>query len=105
MDLLFLKKVKFSLENCDNPVTVNTLNAWRAVCRFEGRTKVTSALTPIVNNPDFHPGRFDGRFKFWENHGINQLKDVFDEEGLMSLEDFRQKYQLLKQDFFSFFTD
>lgn len=38
------------LENCDNPVTVNALK----VCRFEGRTKLTSALTPIVNNADFH---------------------------------------------------
>lgn len=61
---------------------------------------------PTVNSPDFPLGRFDGRFKFWVNRGINRLKDMFDEEGIMSFADLRQKYQLLKQDFFGgVFTD
>lgn len=76
------------MENCDNPVTVHRLKAWRAVCRYEGRTKVSSLLMPTVNNTDFPPGRFDGRFKFWVNQGINRLKHMPNEEGIMPFAEF-----------------
>ncbi len=70
-------------------ITVHTLNVCkRAVCRYEGRTKVSSLLMPTVNNTDFPPGRFDGRFTFWVNQGINQLKDMHNEEGIMPFADF-----------------
>ena len=38
-------------------------------------TQITSALTPILNNPDFGPGMLDADFNFWLNKGIRRLND------------------------------
>jgi len=51
--LLFVKSFQKIKEMYDNPIIVNTLKAWRSACRLEGRSKLTSLFTPILNNPDF----------------------------------------------------
>ncbi len=73
------------------------LKAWRSVCRLEGRSKLTSFFTPILNNPDFEEG-----FKRWCNLGLITLGDMFSDNKLMSFVELTEKYQLFKHDFFRF---
>ena len=55
---------------------LNTLNAWEVNSMFlGGRSKLTSALTPILNSPDFDPGLLDAGFNFWLNNGIGRLSE------------------------------
>lgn len=75
---------------------------WRSVRRFLGRSKLTSALTPILNNPDFGPGLLDAGFNSWLNKGIRRLNDLFADKILLSFEQMVEKYRLPKQDFFRF---
>lgn len=76
-DLLFFTSFKSVKDHCNNPITLNTLKVWRSVQRFLGRSKLTSALTPILNNPDFAPGLLDAGFNVWLNKGIRRLNDLF----------------------------
>uniref|UniRef100_A0A8K9V8C7 Reverse transcriptase domain-containing protein n=1 Tax=Oncorhynchus mykiss TaxID=8022 RepID=A0A8K9V8C7_ONCMY len=101
-DLLFFRSFKSVEDHCNNPVTLNTLKVWRSVQRFLGRSKLTSALTPILNNPDFSPGLLDAGFNFWLNKGIRRLNDLFADKILLSFEQMVEKYRLPKQDFFRF---
>ncbi len=100
--LLFVKSFQNIKEIYDNPIIVNTLKAWRSVCRLEGRSKLTSFFTPILNNPDFTPGILDDGFKRWCNLGLNTLGDMFSDNKLMAFVELTQKYQLFKYDFFRF---
>jgi hypothetical protein len=96
-DILFFRSFKSIKDSCNNPITHNTLKAWRSVQRFEGRSKLTSALTVTLNNPDFVTGLLDVGFNLWLNKGIGRLNDLLADKILMSLEQMVEKYQLLNQ--------
>lgn len=101
-DLLFFNNFKEILAYCSNPVTINTLKAWRLVRNLEGRSKITSMFTPIINNPEFLPGSSDPRFQQWTSKNIKSLFDLFSNNILMSFEQLCNTYSLTKQDFFRF---
>ena len=101
-NLLFFNTFKEIKAFCANPVTINTLKAWRLVRRLEGRSNITSIYTPIINNPAFPPGSSDPGFRQWSNKNIKSLSDLLSDDKLMSFEQLTNKYKLSKQDFFRF---
>lgn len=62
------------------------------MCRLQGRSKLTSVFTLIVNNPHFHPGLFDAAFRQWGSSGISRLKDLFSDDMVMPFEQLIEKY-------------
>lgn len=101
-DLLFFKKFKNIRLSCENPVTLNTVKAWRLMCRLEGRSKFTSVFTPIVNTPDFQPGMVDAGFKKWRDKDVHRLKDLFSDNVMMTFEQIIEKYSIPRCDFFRY---
>ena len=101
-DLLFFNNFKEIKAFCTNPVTINTLKAWRLVHRLEGRSNITSIFTPIINNPAFPPGSLDPCFRQWSNKNIKSLRDLLSDGKLMSFEQLTIDYKFGKQDFFHF---
>lgn len=99
-NLLFLKTLKFLKSACSNPITVNTVKAWRTIRRIEGRSQITSILSPICDNLNFLPGTTDSGFRIWATKGISNLCDLFDGSTLMSFTQLTKKYKIQKQDFF-----
>lgn len=101
-NLLFVvnpKKLKFLY---DSPIIRNTLKAWAQSRKLEGRFNLTSALTPIKNNPDFPPGTDDSGFNLWNSLGIVRLKDIFEDSSLLSFEQLSAKFNLPKHNFFRY---
>lgn len=98
-DLLLFKKFKNIRLSCNNPVTLNTVKAWRLVCRLEGRSKFTSVFTPIVNNPDFQPGMVDTGFEQWRVNGVHRLKDLLSGNAVMTFEQMIEKYSIPRRAF------
>ena len=101
-DLVFIKSFKIIRSCCDNIITLNTIKAWRLMRRLEGRSKLTSIYTPILNNPDFQPGLLDAGFKLWHNFGIYMLGDLFLNKTLMSFSQLVEKYNIPRQHFFRY---
>lgn len=101
-DLLFCNDFNGIKALCTNPVTINTLKAWRIVRRLEGRSRITSTFTPIMNNPAFPPGSLDPGFQRWSDKNIKSLGDLFSGGELMSFEQLTNSYGLPRQDFFRF---
>lgn len=101
-NLLFIKKMKTVRVACTNPITVNSVKAWQSFRRFEGKSCLTSLYTPICNNLDFPPGISDSRFRQWALKGLSKLKDLFDNNILMSFSQISQKYNLDGLDFFRY---
>ena len=62
--LLFINKLKCVKKLCNNPVTINTVRAWRITWHMEGRSGLTSVFIPITDNPDFLPGTLGSAFKW-----------------------------------------
>ena len=58
--LLFIRKPKYLMNVCQNPITVCTVKAWHIVRKLEGRSKFTSMFTPICDNSDFLPLTLEG---------------------------------------------
>ena len=73
--------------------------------RLEGRSKFTSAFSPIMNNPEFQPGLLDTAYRRWATNGIGALKDFLASTIILSFEQMVEKYDFPKQDFFPLFTD
>lgn len=88
--------------SCNNPVTLNTVKAWRLVCGLEGRSKFTSVFTPIVNNPDFQPGMVDTGFEQWRANGVHRLRDLLSGNVVMTFEQMIEKYSIPRRDFFRY---
>lgn len=101
--LLFIDKLKDIKKLCSNPVTINTIRAWRATRRMEGRTGLTSVFTPIADNPNFLPGTLDRAFQDWAVKGISSLGDLFLGSTLMSFSQIREKYDISRHDLFRYF--
>lgn len=103
INLLFLNKMKLVKEYCRNPITINTVRAWRAVRQIEGNAAKISPFTPITGSPDFQPGIMDSGFKLWISKGIFHLGDLFDEGTMMSFSQIVQKFNIPNKDLFRFF--
>ncbi|CAM4619295.1 unnamed protein product [Leuciscus chuanchicus] len=69
-NLLFVVNPKKLKVLYDSPIVRNTLKAWAQSRKLEGRFNLSSALTPIQNNPDFPPGTDDSGFNLWNSLGI-----------------------------------
>lgn len=102
-NLLFIDKLKCIKKLCSNPVTINTVRAWRITRHMEGRSRLTSVFTPITDNPDFLPGTLDGAFKHWTAKGIVSLGDLFVGSTLMTFGQVMEKYDISKNDLFRYF--
>lgn len=98
-NLLFVKsEIK---ELCSNPISINTVKAWKMVRKLE-RNSNTSPFTPIIDNPDFLPGCNDQGYKLWMERGLKKLGDLFENQVLMSFTQVQQKFGLHKKDFFRY---
>jgi len=67
--------------------------------KCEGRSDLTSLLTPIQGNPNFPPGLLDD---IWALMGINKMYDLFEGSTLVSIEQIQKKYNLPKHHFFRY---
>uniref|UniRef100_A0A3Q3G8L9 Reverse transcriptase domain-containing protein n=1 Tax=Kryptolebias marmoratus TaxID=37003 RepID=A0A3Q3G8L9_KRYMA len=101
--LLFLKNMKTINKFCNNPITVNTVKAWRTAQHIEGRTGRTSSFTPFFRNPDFLPGMLDAGFGEWVDKGISSLGCLFKEGILMSFNQVVEAFGVGKNNLFRFF--
>lgn len=101
--LLFLKDIKTVNKSCSNPITINTVKAWRAARRIEGRAGKTSPLTPFVDNPDFLPGVLDAGLGEWVTRGISSLGCLFEGGTLMSFNQIAESFGLGNNNPFRFF--
>lgn len=70
---------------------------------MEGRSGLTSVLTPITDNPDFLPGTVDAAFKYWAIKGISSLGDLFVGSVLMPFNQVMEKYGIPRNDLFRYF--
>lgn len=52
--------------------------------KLEGRSGLTSPLTPIKGNPNFLPGMVDSGYDTWTSQGIKQMCDVFQGASMLS---------------------
>ena len=102
-NLLFIAKLKGINKLCSNPVTINTVRAWRITQHREGRSGLTSVFTPIADNPDFPPGTLDKAFKRWTAKGIVSLGDLFVGPTLMTFNQVMEKYDIPRNDLFRYF--
>lgn len=102
-NLLFIDKLKCIKKLCSNPVTINTVRAWRITQHIDGRSGLTSVFTPIADNPDFLPGNLDRAFKCWAAKGIASLGDLFIGPTLMTFNQVMEKYGISRNDPFRYF--
>lgn len=83
----------------NNPIVVNTVKAWFAVRKLEGRSLLTPLLSPVQGNPDFEPGMTDTGY-IWTRQGIKKMCDLFVGSSLSSFEQIQAKYNLPGSHFF-----
>lgn len=103
LNLLFINNSESVKKLCSNPVTLSTIRAWKTICSIEGRAKLSSPVTPILDNPDFLPGCEDPGFKVWSIHGLKKLGDLFKDQILLSFQQLQQQFGLFNQaDFYRF---
>lgn len=92
--LLFMNNFESIKNFCSNPITLCTIRAWRSVRTLEGRVKLTSPLTPILDNPDFPPACTDQGFRAWGRQGLTRLGDLFTGQTLLSFQQLQQQFGL-----------
>lgn len=94
---LFGWNLKSARSLCNNnPIISNTLKAWFATWKLEGRSNLTSLLIPIQGNPGFLPGMTDHGYSSWTSKGIKKMcacmcMCVFDGASLQFFEQFKKK--------------
>lgn len=97
------KDLKSARSHCkNNPIISNTLKAWFITQKLEGRSGLTSPLTPIQGNPNFLPGMVDGGYSTWATRGIKRMCDLFQGASMLSFAQLRGKYNLPRHDFFKY---
>lgn len=101
--LLFALNSKKTKNAGGNNILITTsLQAWQAIRKVEGRSKILSSLAPIYGNIDFAPAHSDTGFKMWEERGLLMLGHMFDKEVMLTFEQIQQKYGLPSNHFFRY---
>uniref|UniRef100_A0A3B3BVU9 Reverse transcriptase domain-containing protein n=1 Tax=Oryzias melastigma TaxID=30732 RepID=A0A3B3BVU9_ORYME len=86
----------------NNPVIINTVKAWFLARQAEGKSLVTSLLSPIHGNPEFEPGMIDAGYSIWSHKGIRHMRNLFSRDSLLSFEQMQVTYGLPRSHFFRY---
>ncbi|KAJ1144832.1 hypothetical protein NDU88_011126 [Pleurodeles waltl] len=81
-----------------SPVTGATLRIWDTVACRLGLTSFLSPMTPIGENPDFEPGLNLEGLKRWYDGGCRRVGSLFDEQGVLSVDQMKEMYGLREAD-------
>ena len=100
---LVIDKLKCIKKLYSNPVTIQTVRAWRITQHMEGRSGLVLVFTPITDNSDFLPGTLDKAFKCWTAKGIFLPLDLFNGPILMTFNQVMEKYGISRNDLFRYF--
>lgn len=85
-----------------SPITGPTMRVWDRVALPRAWTSYPSPMTPILDNPDFPPGKASPTFHRWREQGCKRVGSLFDTEGLIGFSQLRQDYGLLPSDVFPY---
>lgn len=85
-----------------NPIVYNTIRVWRDLSRYFGENISSFALTPVTRNEEFAPGINSIVFDNWHRKGIRLIRDVYQDNTLMSFQQLQQKYNIASEHFFGY---
>ena len=101
--LLFAMDSKKSRNAGNKNILITTsLQAWQAIIKLEGRSKILSSQASIYGNMDFAPACSDMGLRIWEAKGILTLGELFDKGVMLTFKQIQQKYGLPSNHFFRY---
>ncbi len=97
---LYSAPLKQKKERSDNPFVKNTIIIWYEAHKYLRDLPVLSRFSPIWVNDHFSPAKKDMGFKMWMNKGMIKIKDVYEDNILLSFDSLVVKSHIPQKHFF-----
>lgn len=102
-DILFSSVTNKTIKNNFGPIIANSIHVWKKAERWMGGPFKFCQNMPLWYNPGLLCGSKPFIQPSWSSLGVNTLGDIYDTQGLCSIQDLRTRISLAASSYFVYF--
>jgi len=99
-DILFSSVTNKTIKESFGPIIANSIQVWKKAERWMGGPPKFCRNTPLWHNQRLLCGNKPFNQPSWSSRGVNTLGDIYDTQGLCSIQDLRTRFYLPASSYF-----